>query len=270
MCRAFPTTLKGPARVRFGKISPNLVSFFKELSKLFVNNFIGGQRHKRSSSILLTIEQGESESLRSFITRFNRKALAVDEMDDKLLLAAFHNGLNSNLFIHKLYEQEPQIMAELFHSTQNFMNAEDAIIAKKRKRTEKMEANRHLEQGPCPKKGQTNDKKDRDIRKIGPPTRNQNYTSLNTLLDQVLMQIKDDPSLKWLEKMKGDPNKRNKNKYCHFHRDHGHNTDECYDLKQQIENLIRQGKLRHFVGRDHKNEKLKGKMENRYSPHLER
>ena len=59
----------------------------------------------------------------------------------------------------------------------------------------------------------------------------------------MLMQIKDDPSLKWPEKMKGDPNKRNKNKYCCFHRDHGHDTDECYDLKQQIENLIRQGKI---------------------------
>ena len=82
------------------------------------------------------------------------------------------------------------------------------------------------------------------------------------------MQIKDDPSLKWLEKMKGDPNKRNKNKYCCFHRDHGHDTDECYDLKQQIENLIRQGKLRHFVGRDHKDEKLKAKMEELSRPPL--
>ena len=47
----------------------------------------------------------------------------MDEMDDKLLLAAFHNGVNSNLFIHKLYEQEPQTMAEFVHSAQNFMNA---------------------------------------------------------------------------------------------------------------------------------------------------
>ena len=107
MCKAFLTTLKGPTRVWFSKIPPNLVSSFEELSKLFVNNFIGGQRHKCSSSSLLTIEQGESESLRSFITGFNREALSVDEVDDKLLLAAFHNGVNSDLFIHKLYAKEP-------------------------------------------------------------------------------------------------------------------------------------------------------------------
>ena len=102
MCKAFPTTLKGLAQVWFSKILPNTVGSFEELSKLFVNNFIGGQRHKRSSSSLLTIEQGENESLQSFITRFNREALTIDEMNDKLLLAAFHNGVNLDLFIHKL------------------------------------------------------------------------------------------------------------------------------------------------------------------------
>ena len=136
----------------FSKIPPSTVGSFEELSKLFVNNFIGGQRHKCSSPSLLTIEQGENQSLRSFITRFNRETFTVD---DKLLLVAFHNGVNSDLFIHKLYEKEPQSMAELVHSAQNFMNVEDIIIAKKRKRADRMEGNptRHTEQGPRLKKG---------------------------------------------------------------------------------------------------------------------
>ena len=79
----------------------------------------------------------------------------MDKVDDKLLLAAFHNGVNYDLFIHKLYEKEPQSMANLVHSAQNFMNAEDVIITKKRKRAERIEANstRHSEQAPHPKKG---------------------------------------------------------------------------------------------------------------------
>ena len=44
--------------------------------------------------------------------------------------------------------------------------------------------------------------------------------------------------------------------------------DECFDLKQQIENLIRQRKLRNFLGRDHKDEKLKGKIEESSRPPL--
>ena len=53
-------------------------------------------------------------------------------------------------------------MAELVHSAQNFMNAEDAIIAKKRKKAKRMEAKlpRHSEQGPRPKKAWTEEKKD--------------------------------------------------------------------------------------------------------------
>ena len=94
MCRAFPTTLKGPTQVWFSKISPNTVGSFEELSKLFINNFIGGQRHKRSSSSLLTIE---------LIVLYHS------------LLIAFHNGVSSDLFIHKLYDQELQTIAELVH-----------------------------------------------------------------------------------------------------------------------------------------------------------
>ena len=82
----------------------------------------------------------------------------MDEMDDKLLLAAFHNGVNSDLSIHKFYEKKPQTMAELVHSAQNFMNAEDIIIAKKRKRAERKEA-RHPEQGPHLKKARMGEKK---------------------------------------------------------------------------------------------------------------
>ena len=67
------------------------------------------------------------------------------------------------------------------------------------------------------------------------------------------MQIKDEEALTFPGKLKSDPNKRSRNKYCRFHRDHGHDTTDCYDLKQQIEALIRQGKLQKFVSKDKAN-----------------
>lgn len=76
----------------------------------------------------------------------------VDELDNKILLAAFYNGVTLGLFIHKLYDQEPQIMAELIHSAQNFMNVEVAIITKK-KVAKLLEVGyvHHPKQGPDPK-----------------------------------------------------------------------------------------------------------------------
>ena len=67
-----------------------------------------------------------------------------------------------------------------------------------------------------------------------PPGRMTNFTPLNTPLDQVFIQIRDNVALMWLDKLKGDLNKRPMNKYYHFYQDHEHNTSECYDLKQQI------------------------------------
>nr|GFB81286.1 reverse transcriptase domain-containing protein [Tanacetum cinerariifolium] len=41
--------------------------------------------------------------------------------------------------------------------------------------------------------------------------------------------------------------KRNGNKFCNFHNDKGHNTDECMQLKKQIKELVRAGKLSHLI-----------------------
>ena len=64
------------------------------------------------------------------------------------------------------------------------------------------------------------------------------------------MQIKDEGALTFPSKLKGDPNKRSRDNYCCFHRDHRHDTVDCYDLKQQIKALIRQGKLQRFVSKE--------------------
>ena len=64
------------------------------------------------------------------------------------------------------------------------------------------------------------------------------------------MQIKDEGTLTFPGKLKGDPNKRSKDKYYCFHRNHEHDTANYYDLKQQIETFIKQGKLQKFVSKE--------------------
>ena len=46
--------------------------------------------------------------------------------------------------------------------------------------------------------------------------------------------------------------------YCQYHREYGHDTDDCRDLQRAIEQLIRNGKLDRFTNnrrrRDHEDE----------------
>ena len=72
----------------------------------------------------------------------------------------------------------------------------------------------------------------REDRRSKPPTRRfSSFTPLIAPIDQVLMQIKDEVALIFPGKLKGDPSKRPMDKYYRFHRDHGHDTSDCYDLK---------------------------------------
>ena len=47
--------------------------------------------------------------------------------------------------------------------------------------------------------------------------------------------------------MKTPFGRKNKNKYCRYHRDYGHDTEDCFELKEEIKALICRGQLRHFV-----------------------
>ena len=165
----------------------------------------------------------------------------IDEANNEVLITAFANGLQSGEFLFSIYKNDPKAMSDMLYKSMKYMNAEDAMIArggrvKKRERQDDL----HPEKGR--KSARTSDRRD-DKRSRPPPGRTMNFTPLNTPLDQVLMQIRDDVPLTWPEKLKGDPNNMTRNKYYHFHEDHRHDTFKCYDLKQQMEALIKQGKL---------------------------
>ena len=87
MCRAFPTMMKGSVRIWFRRLTPNFISTFKELSAQFTSHIIGGHRYEKSTACLMNIKQQEDETLRSYITRFNKEALSINEADDKILMA---------------------------------------------------------------------------------------------------------------------------------------------------------------------------------------
>lgn len=124
LCRSFPTTLKGAAREWFTKLPASSIDNFEQLSSLFVRHFVGGQRPKRTADHLLTIKQGEKETLRSYVTRFTRGMLEVDESDDKVQLMTFKAGLKSRDFVVSVAKKPSKAMAEALLKVQKYMNTE--------------------------------------------------------------------------------------------------------------------------------------------------
>ena len=209
ICRAFPTTLKGPARIWFNRLTLNSINTFKELGAQFTSHFIGGHRYKRSTTCLMSIKQREDETLRSYITRFNKEALSIDEADDKILVVAFTNGLRKGKFLFSLYKNDPKTMSEVLYRATKYMNAEDAPLAREEK-PRKRERLEDAQQDHVRKKPRTGDRRDERHSKA-PGGRFISFTPLNAPFDQVLMQIKDEGILTFPGKLKNDPSKRSRN-----------------------------------------------------------
>ena len=62
-----------------------------------------------------------------------------------------------------------------------------------------------------------------------------------------MVQIKDEHYLKRPRPLHSSPNVRDKKKYYRFHKDRDHYTKDYRNLKEQIEELIRKGKLQKYV-----------------------
>ena len=177
---------------------------------------------------------------------FTRETLEVDKADDKVQLTTFKAGLKSREFVVPLAKNPPKMMAEMLLKAQKYVNAKDALAAiegvekPKEKKKEKEDDRR----------GQKRDRADRqnvegNRRRDEKNPRTVKLTNLVMPVDQILdlVQIKDEHYLKWPSPLHSSPNIRDKRKYFHFHKDHGHYIEDCRDLKKQIEELIQKGKL---------------------------
>ena len=82
---------------------------------------------------MISIKQREDETLRSYITHFNKEVFSIDEADDKILVAAFTNGLRKGKFLFSLYKNDPKTMLDVLYRATKYMNAEDALLTREKK-----------------------------------------------------------------------------------------------------------------------------------------
>ena len=165
--------------------------------------------------------------------RFTRETLKVDEADDKVQLMTFKAGLRSRDLVASLAKNPPKMMAEMLLKAQKYMNPEDALAAIK----DIEKPGDGIRRKDDERRGQKRERpdrrnNDRSRRKDDRIPRTVKFTPLIMFVDKILTQIKDDHYLKWPRSLHSSPNVRDKSKYCRFHKDHGHNTKDCRDLKE--------------------------------------
>ncbi|KAK1353835.1 hypothetical protein POM88_052200 [Heracleum sosnowskyi] len=221
-CRAFPQTLAGMAQRWYSRLPPNSIGSFRELSKEFINQFVSGWVHEKSSASLMGIQQGNNESLREYINRFTREALKILDLEDKVAMIALQQGTTDDHFKRSLAKHPPESMLKLQDRAEKYIKVEESM----RKTS-----------------------KDSD----SPPNRNNfgpKFTEcarLNTPRSQIPMEIAKEEDLRWPKPLRTDMSKRNQNQFCRFHKEVGHDTDDFRQLKDEIEFLIRRGKLNKFT-----------------------
>ena len=171
----------------------------------------------------------------------------MDEADDKVQLMTFKAGLRSRDLVASLAKNPPRTMAEMLLKAQKYMNAEDAVAAI---RDDEKPGDKGGKEDEC--RGQKKERPDRraaevNRRRDDKSNRTVKFTPLVMPVDKILMQIKDEYYLRWPRPLHSSPHVHDKNKYYCFHKDHGHYTEDCRDLKKQIEELIRKGKLQKYM-----------------------
>ena len=175
--------------------------------------------------------------------RFTLETLEVNEADDKVQLTTFKAGLRSRDLMASLAKNPPKTMTEMLLKAQKYMNVKDALAAIKDAKKPGDKGKKEDEHKGQKRKRSNHRNYDRNKRNDDKGPRTVKFTPLVMHVDKILTQIKDEHYLKWPRPLHSSPNVCDKNKYCRFYKDHSHNTEDCRDLKKQIEELIRKGKL---------------------------
>ncbi|XP_071919055.1 uncharacterized protein [Coffea arabica] len=259
ICRAFPIFLHGTARKWFWSLEPGSISSLDELIDRFIHRFVSSRPITKTSAYLLNLQQGQGESLRSYTQRFNEENVQIPDQNEQVTIAAFTNGLVAGIFNTEIHREYPRTLRELWDRVDQGIRSEDVNRMKREAQASRTgqdpRRRRDTSRGEPGPSGTSNQLRDRRsvfdrIVKGRSSTSDAELTPLNSSRSHVLAVMRQNHLGRTPPEIPGRRDKRNSNLYCAYHRDVGHETEDCNDLKREIENLIRQGYLKQFIRKD--------------------
>ncbi|XP_057975175.1 uncharacterized protein LOC131162577 [Malania oleifera] len=146
MCRAFATTLKGTARDWYRTLRPGSVGSFQGMEQMFIGHFLSSRRVAKTTSHLMSMVQGDRETLKNFMHRFNTATLEIHNLDMGVALAALTTALQLGSFLYSLGKKPPVDMGELMIRAEKYINLEE-IMDTRGNRLERKRRNNGRESG---------------------------------------------------------------------------------------------------------------------------
>ncbi|GJT76349.1 hypothetical protein Tco_1043074 [Tanacetum coccineum] len=218
-CHMFNSTLEETRRNWFSKLPRRSIDGFEELRRAFRLNFT--QRKKcdpRNTPVSLP---GSKNSAKGVHKRFM-------------------NGINNPELIKRLNDRVPQTFDELMKRTRSFIQGE-AAAADSRKGYSNNRSQEHSRR-------QSNDQsssRNNNYRSQRGGRGNDKYTPLTMTPKEILAT--EGSNFPKPPPMRTPEEQRAGNGYCEYHRQKGHTTNECVQLRQLIDKLVKEGRLDHLV-----------------------
>nr|GEY06239.1 reverse transcriptase domain-containing protein [Tanacetum cinerariifolium] len=236
-CHMFNSTLIEAARVWFDELPLESIDGYKDLKAAFLAYFMQQKKYVKDPVEIHNIKQRDGETIEDFMKRFKAKTRRMKGAPECMRISGFMHGVNNPKLTKRLNEHVPKTMEEMMITTIAFIRGEVAAASKKK--------------GHVSWKAQDQSKRQNSDKRSDFQGHSREGMGSNqfTLLTRTPKEILASEASKFQPPppMVTPVEKRNSNKFRDFHNDKGHSTDECMQLKKQIEELVRAGKLSHLI-----------------------
>ena len=211
LCKIFPSSL-GPVAMRwFNGLRVNSINSFRELTQSFGSHFVTCSRVSRPLDSLLSLSMREGETLKAYSDRYWEMYNEIDGDFEDVTISTFKVGLPNEHGLRKSLTDKPVT------SVRQLMDWID-----KYKRVEEDQ-----QQGKGKVKVISQERRDfrsdrfNTVRPQKDYVGSAGYTNAHVVsavfrepVHRVLEKIKNEPFFKWLNKMAGNPTRRNLSLYC--------------------------------------------------------
>ncbi|XP_057719797.1 uncharacterized protein LOC130934225 [Arachis stenosperma] len=234
-CKAFPTTLTKTAIGWLDNLPPKSISSFDDLAKKLLARFSIQKDKAKHSPSLLGIKQGDREGLRNYMERFNKTCMDIQNLPMEAAIMGLINGLREGPFSQFISKKYPTSLDEVQERAEKYINKEENARLGETSKSGASYRDRDKESK------RKEDRQGEEVKKY------HNFTPLRASLVEIYKEVCHTEKIPPARALKGKRGGGNRKEYYEYHRVRGHSTNECFDLRNIIEKLVREGKLDRFL-----------------------